>query len=338
MSTPSKKPSKSIGVVIMTYGSATTHEHVAEYMQHIYKNKVPEGIIEDFAKRYRLVNGSPLLKITKEQAKKLNEELNKDNKQRYIVRSAMLHSEPFIEEVVAEFRQSGVQKIVGIILSPQFSSFIMEGYEKTLLKAAKDHGFIPTQVIVAKPWPAEPHFVELLSSRITKSLRELEQRYGVTVPVVFTTHSLPERVVAKDPNYLDQLTMTIDAVLKNLRHPKLEWYAAYQSAGHTPEPWLKPDLTDILAKLRDSKQPAVLIVPIQFLADHLEILYDLDIAGREQCGKYGIAYNRIELANTNHMFIEALAALARSNAGWLQEPGGLLKSCDNLYDGPPVPL
>ena len=279
-------------------------------MQHIYKDEVPVGVIEDFAQRYRVVNGSPLVRITADQASALQTQLDSTTSGSYVVRSAMLHSAPFIEDVVGELRTAGVTKIVGIILSPQFSSFIMEGYRTTLQKAATLHGFMESQVIVAEPWPAEPHFVQMLANRVTESLSALEKKSGVAVPVVFTTHSLPERVVAKDPSYLDQLTETIDGVLTELKMPSLEWYAAYQSAGHTPEPWLKPDLTDILAKLREKKQKNVLIVPIQFLADHLEILYDLDIAGREQCDEYGIAYNRIQLANTDSLFIEALQAIA----------------------------
>ena len=92
---------------------------------------------------------------------------------------------------------------------------------------------------------------------------------------------------------------------------KIEWYAGYQSAGHTPEEWLKPDLVDILRDLQAKKKDKVLIVPIQFLADHLEILYDLDVAAREQCEEFGIEYNRIELPNTDPLFIKTLATLSR---------------------------
>ena len=100
-------------------------------------------------------------------------------------------------------------------------------------------------------------------------------------------------------------------MLKLLDDPSLEHYSGYQSAGHTPEAWLKPDLTDVLAELAKKKAPAVLIAPIQFLADHLEILYDLDIAGAEQCAEHGIAYNRIELPNADPLFIDSLAATAK---------------------------
>jgi ferrochelatase len=297
------------GVIIMTYGSATTADHVAEYMHHIYKDKVPEGLIEDFAERYRMVGHSPLIEITKKQAGLLGKGLNsKDNT--FVVCAGMLHSHPFIEEAVGICREAGAQKLVGIILSPQFSSFIMEGYRTALRSAAKKHGFTEADVFIARPWSTEPNFIELLSKRVNDKLDKLHETYGKNVPVVFTTHSLPERVVAKDPEYLKQLEATAEAVVAKLNNPKLEWYRGYQSAGHTPEKWLKPDLVDILADLRDKHDKAVLIVPIQFLADHLEILYDLDIAGGEQCDEYGINYNRIELPNTDPLFISALASVA----------------------------
>lgn len=304
---PIAKPNNLTGVVIMTYGSATTAEHVAEYMHNIYGPKASAELIADFEERYRLVGRSPLIDITVAQAAALQTELG----DHYVVRAGMQHSEPTIDAAVADIKAAGAKKLVGIILSPQFSSFIMEGYRTKLLAAAHNHGFSPANVTVAGPWATEPHFTNLLVQRITDGLAKLKKQYHHTPPVVFTTHSLPERVVAKDPSYLDQLAATTKAVLARLPHPLPEHYSAYQSAGHTPEPWLKPDLVDILAVLREHKEPAVFIVPIQFLADHLEILYDLDIAAGEQCRDFGIAYHRIELPNTDPQFIQALAAVAR---------------------------
>jgi len=299
------------GVILMTYGSATTAENVEAYMRHIYKNKVPDGVIEDFKERYRLVGRSPLADITREQATRLEKLLQEDGG--YIVRAGMLHSAPFIAEAVRECQKAGARRVIGVILSPQFSSFIMEGYRTALKQAAADAEYDEGAVTIAAPWPAQAAFTELLAKRVMDKLPQLQQQYG-KVPVVFTTHSLPERVVAKDPQYLDQLQATAEAVVAKLNTPTLEWYRAYQSAGHTPEAWLKPDLMDILAMLRDRHDKAVLIVPIQFLADHLEILYDLDIAGGEQCRDYGIAYNRTELPNTDPLFIQALAAIVRQTA------------------------
>jgi ferrochelatase len=263
-------------------------------------------LVQDFETRYRLVGHSPLIEITKDQASHLQERLGDG----YIVRAGMRHSEPFIESAVADCRAAGATSLKGIILSPQFSSFIMEGYKTAFMEAAGKYDIDESCAVVAGPWETESHFIELLANRVEHSLKELQKEYGISVPVIFTAHSLPQRVVKKDPSYLRQLKNTIDAVRERL-DPKIEWYAGYQSAGHTPEEWLKPDLVDILIDLHKKETSAVLIVPIQFLADHLEILYDLDIAAREQCQEFNITYHRIELPNTDPLFIQALASVVK---------------------------
>ena len=292
----------------MTYGSATTAEHVRDYFTSIYKGKASEELIQDFENRYRLVGRSPLIDITAAQARLLGEMLGDG----YIVKSGMRHSAPFIHDVVAACKEEGATSIIGIILSPQFSSFIMEGYCTALQAACTQAGYSDGQVRVVGEWSTEPHFIQLLATRVTDALRTLRAQYGRYVPVLFTTHSLPERVVKKDPSYLTQLQKTIDATVVAIADPDFTWVAAYQSAGHTPEEWLKPDIVDILRVEAEKKTKAVLIAPIQFLADHLEILYDLDIAGREQCAEMNVAYNRIELPNTHPLFIESLAALVHT--------------------------
>jgi ferrochelatase len=286
-----------IGIILMTYGSATTAENVETYFKHIYKNPSAE-IIKDFEHRYEVVGGSPLIEITKKQAAHLQKMLGKE----YVVRAGMRHSAPFIIDAVRECMKMGTTKIRGIILSPQFSSSIMEGYKKDFSEAAEGEGI--TDYKITTEWAVEPHFIELLVKRIQAKLSIL----GEKTPVIFTTHSLPKRVVDKDPTYLQQLEETKDAILRKL--PSLVWYSGYQSAGHTPEEWLKPDLVDILKELQ-GKTSTVLIVPIQFLADHLEILYDLDIAAKKQCEEFGITYARIELPNTDPLFIRSLASLAK---------------------------
>jgi ferrochelatase len=301
----SKKTKKKVGVILMTYGSATTAEHVRDYFERIYPGKVLPELIADFENRYRVTGGSPLIRITQEQAALLEKELGAG----YVVHAGMRHSTPFINEAVAECKASGAETLVGIILSPQFSSFIMEGYRKAFLAAAQQNGI--EDAVVAEQWQTEEHFIELLGRRVRDKLAVL----GNQTPIVFTTHSLPQRVVEKDPSYLNQLQQTIDAVRTKL-DPKIEWYQGYQSAGHTPEEWLKPDLTDILSDLEKKGHSSVLIVPIQFLADHLEILYDLDIAAKEQCDDAGINYNRIELPNTDPLFIKVLAVVQSKVRTW----------------------
>ena len=293
-----------IGVVLMTYGSATTALHVREYFEAIYKGTAPEALIADFENRYRLIGHSPLIEITEMQSLLLEERLG----DAYVVRSGMRHSAPSITDAVVACKAEGATKMIGCILSPQFSSFIMEGYKTAFMSAVKEAGIQNSSLV--HPWPTEEHFVELLAIRTTDALEKIRTESGIDAPVIFTTHSMPKKIVENDADYLKQLGATVDAVRRKLPSG-LEWYAGYQSAGHTPEQWLKPDLTEILAGL-DAR--SVLIVPIQFLADHLEILYDLDIAARKQCESRGIAYNRIELPNTHPLFIETLATMVTNVA------------------------
>jgi ferrochelatase len=297
MSTTNKK----IGVILMTYGSATTANHVEEYFREIYGDKVSLEVIEDFKRRYRLVGYSPLIDITRAQAKSLQTLLGT----RFVVQAGMRHREPSIARAIAACKSKGATRLIGIILSPQYSKLIMGSYLKSFAAAAAAAGYDPSQYYIARSWPTEKKFIQLLANRAKEALTQLHALYAKPVPIVLTTHSLPERVVANDTNYMRELRQTQVALKKALHMPRLEVYTGYQSAGHTPEKWLKPDLTDVL-DIVAQQHTAILIVPIQFLADHLEILYDLDIAGSEQCADRGISYHRIAVPNTDPLFIAAL--------------------------------
>src|SRR5206468_7938951 len=131
------------------------------------------------------------------------------------------------------------------------------------------------------------------------------------VPVLLTSHSLPKRVVDREPEYLDQLRETVDAIVERVGLAADRWQFAYQSAGHTPEEWLKPDMKDLMPGLRAAGHRRVLMVPVQFLADHLEILYDIDVAARQEAEAAGLEFHRIESLNCSPLFIEALAEIAR---------------------------
>ena len=152
-------------------------------------------------------------------------------------------------------------------------------------------------------WHTNTKLIAWFTETIETKLRSLPSN----VPVVFTAHSLPKSVIDKDPAYLDQLHATIALICERLEFAKNRWQFAYQSAGHTPEEWLKPDLTDLFPGIREAGHQDILVVPLQFVADHLEVLYDLDIAAAEQAKLGGLAYHRIEMPNQDQLFIQALA-------------------------------
>ena len=302
----------------MTYGSAANADEVPAYLRSVRGGREPDpALVAEFQRRYRLIGWSPLIRITLEQAAALQRLLDAEHGAgRYRVEAGMLHSPPCIDEAVGRLAVAGVGRLVGIVLSPQWSPVIMGGYRRALEAAAWRLG-PDVPITVAGPWHRTPAFLDALAERVRAAL----DRLGSTVPVLFTAHSLPKAVIDRDPGYLDQLHETIAAVVDRVGLDAGRWRFAYQSAGHSPEEWLTPDLKDLLPGLRAAGHDAVLVVPVQFLADHLEILYDLDVAARGEAEAEGLAFHRIELPNTSPTFIRALADVART-AERQAEPAG----------------
>jgi protoporphyrin/coproporphyrin ferrochelatase len=296
-----------VGVLLMTYGSAVTADDVPAYLRSVYRGKDPDPeLVAEFQRRYRLVGRSPLIERTREQGAALAALLVAEHGQgSYLVEVGMLHSSPWIDEAVARLADAGVRRVVGIVLAPQFSALIMGGYGRALDAAAAR--LAPDALVtVAGPWHRTPAFLDCLANRVQEARDRLAAAGEADAPVIFTAHSLPKAVVERDTAYLDQLTETCEELAARAGLTD-RWRFAYQSAGHTPEEWLKPDLKDLLPGLRADGHRAVLVVPVQFLADHLEILYDIDVAAREEAEEAGIAFHRIELPNADPLLARALA-------------------------------
>jgi ferrochelatase len=303
---PTAEP-RGTGVLLMTYGSAANAEEVPAYLRSVRGGRDPDPVlVAEFQRRYQLIGWSPLVRITLDQGAALQRLLDADHGAgRYRVEVGMLHSEPRIDQAVARLAVAGARRLVGVVLSPQWSPVIMGGYRRALEAAAWRLG-PDAEVILAGPWHQTPAFLDALAEKVEQALSRLDP----DVPVLFTAHSLPKAVVDRDPGYLDQIAETIDAVVERARLERGRWQFAYQSAGHSPEEWLTPDLKDLLPAIRAGGHREVLVVPVQFLADHLEILYDLDVAAREEAEEAGLAFHRIELMNTSPRFIRALADVA----------------------------
>jgi len=312
-----------LGVLLMTYGSAGNAAEVPDYLRSVRGGKEPAPeLVAEFTRRYELVGWSPLIRITNAQAAALQQRLDAEaGAGQYLVEAAMLHSEPRVGRVVERLAGAGATRLLGVVLSPQFSPIIMGGYGRALRAAAADAGLdpeAPGRVLVAGAWHGLPAFLDALAGRVRKALARLPE----DVPVIFTAHSLPKRVVDQEPGYIDQLKETAEALAKRSALDGGRWQFAYQSAGHTPEEWLKPDLKDLLPGLRTAGHRDVLVVPVQFLADHLEILYDLDVAAGQEAEAAGIGFNRIELLNTDPAFIGALAEVVHREEQAAAAPAG----------------
>ena len=292
----------------MTFGSAKNAEEVPAYLRSVRHGRDPDpAVVAEFQRRYEVVGWSPLVRITLDQGDALQRLLDaRDGGGRYVVGVGMLHSEPGIDQAVWALAQRGVDRVTGIVLSPQYSPIIMSGYNRALAAACDRH--LPgVPVHVAGPWHTVPSFVDELAGRVTEALARFPN--PDRVPLIFTAHSLPRAVVDRDKGYIDQLMETIVAVADRAGLARERWQFAYQSAGHTPEEWLKPDLKDLLPGIRDAGYDEVLVVPVQFLADHLEILYDIDVAARQEAEDSGLRFHRIDLPNVSPKFIEALAEI-----------------------------
>ncbi len=302
---------KKVGVVLMTYGSPATLDDIPIYLRHVYGGREASAeVIKEFRRRYDLIGGSPLLQITQEQAVALEKELNAQHfaDSEFHVTAGMRFAPPFIADVVPEAAATA-QQLVGVIMSPQYSPIIMSGYVRTLEEAATTLQRPGLDLKIAHDWHLQPFFLQALAERVQQALDRFPPTVRERVPVLLTAHSMPKRVVEKEPGYINDLKETAAAVAGLLGLPADRWMFCYQSAGHTPEEWLRPDFADVMPELSAAGHSHVLIAPVQFLADHLEILYDIEIGAREQAEEHGIQFARIESLNTSPLFIKALAAV-----------------------------
>jgi ferrochelatase len=293
----------------MTYGAPRDASEVGPYLARIRGGReAPRELVAEFVGRYERIGWSPLVRRTQEQARALAAAMGPSHR----VVAGMRFSAPTIAEAVAAV--GDVERLVGVVLSPQFSPLLMSGYVRALEDAAAPRR-VP--VTVAGAWHREPAFIQALAVLA----REAGAADRDDVPVVFTAHSLPRRVFEAEPAYVAQLRETAELVAAALGLPAERWHWAYQSAGHTAEEWLRPDLVELFPSLAAAGADEVLVVPVQFLSDHLEVLYDLDVAAADQARAAGLRYRRIDMPNARPELIAALAAVARrSLEGWVSGP------------------
>ena len=293
------------GVLLMTYGAPRDDADLPGYLARVRGGRTPDdALVAEMRRRYARIGGSPLIRITEAQAAALEVELGAN----YRVRAGMRYSEPAIADRANEL--AGADAVVGIVMSPQWSPTLMRGYADALRSA------VPGATHVAGAWHLEPAFVGALAAQVRAAWSRLGRPH-----VLFTAHSLPKRVFEAEPGYVAQLRETGDAVAAAAGLGDDEWTWAYQSAGHTQEEWLRPDLKELFPALAASGRRDVLVAPVQFLADHLEVLYDLDIAAAAEAEATGIRYHRVPMPNCDPAFIAALAAIVRREAAKLSLAG-----------------
>jgi protoporphyrin/coproporphyrin ferrochelatase len=287
----------STAVVLMAYGSPDRLADVPAYYADIRGGRpiAPEHL-EDLVERYRrlgIEDSNPLNEITEATRTALEAELG------IPVHTGMRHWRPRIAEAVERALDGGAETLVGLVLAPHYSSMSIERYRAQLADAAADRA----EIRFVESWGAEPGLVALLAERVGARRRE---------HVVFTAHSLPARILDAGDPYQEQLLETARLVAEQAGVS--EWSFSYQSESPTGEPWLGPDLLDHLTDLASKGVRDVLVCPVGFVADHLEIRWDIDVEARDRARELGIGLERIELPNADPAFVRVLAGLVRRAA------------------------
>jgi ferrochelatase len=303
--------SAKLGVLLMTYGSPADDLHdLPQYLAAVRGGREPSGdLVAEFRRRYKLIGGSPLIPITRAQAAAVEERLHADGVDAAAA-VGMRFSAPSILDGLTELASRGCDEVSAIVMSPQYSEMLMSGYRRAIEAAVDAIGVTAPAVQLAPAWYGEPAFIASVAERVRGGLATMP----ADAPVLLTAHSLPRRVAEAEPAYLDQLRETAERVAAAVDLAPDRWHFCWQSAGHEPGEWMTPDFSDLVPALRDAGHSAVLVAPIQFLADHLEILYDVDIGARQQAEAVGMRFARIESLNVSPTFIGALAAIARRTA------------------------
>ncbi len=298
------------GVLLMAYGTPETPDEVEPYFTHIRGGRTPSPeAVEELKKRYELVGGkTPLLQITNEVARLLEERLQQEGN--FKVYAGMKHWHPYIGDVMERMASDGIRRVVAFALAPHCSLISLGGYRKAIDDAQERLGN-PFDLPFAKCWHHNEQWREMMAALVREGLEQFPAHTRDAVTVVFSAHSLPERIRTWDDPYERQLFESSEDVAR--RAGTEQWRFAFQSAGHTGEPWLGPDIVDFLDALHGEGVKYVLSVPIGFVSDHLEILYDIDIEAQEKARELGMTLCRTQMPNTRPDFIEALASVVREN-------------------------
>jgi len=270
----------------MAYGSPENEAHIEAYYTHIRGGRKPSGeSLEELKSRYRAIGGSPLTEITRRQAEAIGVHLGMPS---FV---GMKHAPPFVAEGAAEAKRSGVHRLVGLPLAPHFAEMSLGAYRSSLEKAWEG------EFVFIRGFHDHPAFIHSVQQLLSESLDE-----SWPDRLFFTAHSLPARIVAEGDSYPDRLLESCRLVEAGMKLP--DWEFAFQSASTTGEPWLGPDL---LSAIERSGARDVLVCPIGFVADHLEILYDLDVEAQAFARSQKVKIRRTASFNTRPDFIAAMA-------------------------------
>jgi ferrochelatase len=295
-------------ILLMALGGPDNVENVEAYLLDVRGGRpTPAELIKEIQERYRLTGGkSPVLEIMREIAFLLEQKLNSSGAETHRVSIGMRHWHPYIKDAYADLMVDRPTRLICICMAPQYSSFSIGAYVKKVEEArAILGGEFPISYV--ESWYRHPGLIQAIVENIRQALEKFPAGVRSVVPIIFTAHSLPERILQMNDPYPEQVHGTMQAVCVQVR-PVIARFA-YQSQGRSGEQWLGPTVESTIEALYREGHRHVLIAPIGFLSDHLEVLYDIDIAFRRLAESKGMQLERMAMLNAGPALIATLASL-----------------------------
>lgn len=298
---------KVVGLLMMAYGTPRSTEEIEPYYTHIRRGrKPPEELLQDLKDRYEAIGGlSPLAKITDQQVEALEKRLNElQNDVEFKGYLGLKHIDPFIEDAVGQMQADGIEDAVSLVLAPHYSTFSVKSYNGRAKEEADKQG--GPRIHSVDSWYDEPLFIDYWVKQVKDTFAGIPAEKHDRTVVVFSAHSLPEKILKTGDPYPRQLEETARLVAEGAG---ISNYAiGWQSAGNTPEPWLGPDVQDLTRDLHQEKgYTSFIYCPLGFVAEHLEVLYDNDYECKVVCDEIGADYHRPPMPDAKPEFIESLA-------------------------------
>lgn len=310
----SETPQNTIAVLLMAYGSPESVDEMEPYLLDIRGGRPtsPE-LVEEIKQRYRAIGGrSPLQDVTEEVADALEAELN----ERYAglplkfkTYIGMRHWQPRIKDAVREIRAAGIREVIALVLAPHSSHMSTGAYFERLNEAIQELG-AALEVTHIENWHDHPGLIASIAEKVETALAAFE---GQEPYVIFTAHSLPARILEHGDPYAEQLEETVHLLVDRLHLRDGRWQFSYQSAGQSADTWLGPSIEEVVTEKARNGEENLLVVPIGFVSDHVEVLYDIDVACRKLASQYGARLERSESLNASPTFIHALADLVEAH-------------------------
>jgi ferrochelatase len=300
------------GILLLAFGGPRALDEVEPFLTRLYRGRKPSPEqLERVKERYRLIGGcSPLPEITLRQAKALENSLNIKG---YPFKSyvGMRYGEPLIEETLREMIRDGIKEVIAIPMAP-FRSRASTGAYIEEINLARERLERKIEISFIEGWHLHPLFLRAIQEKIEEGLRPFTPEERKRTHLIFTAHSLPKSLVENE-FYIKDMEESVREVLKKIK--PVPWHIAFQSRGMRPEEWLGPDVESILTELSHQKVREVLIIPIGFVSDHIEVLYDIDIFYRKRAESMGMVLKRTPSLNDSGRFIEALATIVEEHIG-----------------------